>query len=257
MKTLTIANQKGGVGKTTLAAHLVWLAQERGHPVLLVDMDGQANSTRTFLSGDVAAGTLPTSALFAETADARPLASVDGHLWVIPADLDVNDLESLPLATIVNPAQRLADLSAQLPRDVLVVVDTPPTLGRRLIAALIAATDVISPLSPNGYALQGITDLQETILMVKDRYNPALRNRGLIANMVSPRSSSHRRMMKELRDALGPMVIEQTIGQRVAIPDAIDLRKPVWRGTKGESALLAAREMRAACEAILTPVLAA
>jgi chromosome partitioning protein len=258
MRTIAVANQKGGVGKSTLAVHLVWLARELAIPALLIDLDGQANSTRTFVdSPDVTA--LSASMLFTldpQEATALP-ARIDAETWLIPADLDVNDLEALSLSVVGRPVEHLARIARHLPRGVLAVIDTPPNLGRRLIGALVAADAVISPLAPNGYALQGITDLQETILMVQQHFNPALRNLGLLPNMVSARSSSHARMLRELRDVIGEKLLGVSVGQRVAIADAVDEGRPVWRATKGESALLAGREMRAACVRILDAVFAA
>jgi chromosome partitioning protein len=248
---VAVANQKGGVGKSTLAVHLVWLSVERGHRTLLVDLDGQANSSRTF-SMDCRG--LTASSLFLDQLDpkARPMR-IDSHTALIGADMDVNDIEGLPLACIERPAARLRGL--HLPPDTVVVIDTPPNLGRRLLGALIAADAVVSPLTPNGYAIQGLTDLQQTILTVQERFNPRLRNMGILANMVSPRAGSHGRMLQALRQAVGDRLLPTVIAQRVAIADAIDRRRPVWRATKGGSALLAGREMRAACAHILDAVI--
>ena len=91
--------------------------------------------------------------------------------------------------------------------------------------------------------------------MVQGQFNPALHNLGLLPNMVNARSSSHARMLRELRAALGDKVMDICIGRRVAIADTVDQRRPVWRSTKGESALLAGREMRVACARIPEEVL--
>ena len=248
MQILAIANQKGGVGKSTLAVHLAWLALDQGRPVLLVDMDGQANSSRTF--SDEVTG-LPASKLF--TAEPGTLAegpqAITDHLMLIPADVAINDVEGLDLESIERPAKHLRRLS--LPPETLVIIDTPPTLGRRLLAALIAADAVVSPVALNGYSIQGITDLQKTIQTVIRRFNPRLKNLGLLANLVNSRSATHGQMLQELKAALGDKLLPVTLGHRVAIADAIDRGRPVWQGTRGESAQRAAHEMRAVCTAIL------
>ncbi len=248
MQILAIANQKGGVGKSTLAVHLAWLALEQARPVLLVDLDGQANSSRTF--ADTFTGLLASKLFTAEpgTLTAAPQA-ISKHLTLIPADVQINDVEGLDLGTIERPAAHLRALP--LTPETLVIVDTPPTLGRRLIAALIAADAVVSPLALNGYSIQGITDLQKTIQMVRARFNPRLKNLGLLANMVNSRSTTHGQMLAELREALGDKLLPFTLGHRVAISDAIDSGRPVWHRIRGESALRAAHEMRAVCAAIL------
>lgn len=248
MQTLTIANQKGGVGKSTLAVHLVWLALEQGRPVLMVDLDGQANSSRTFaesLTG-LTASQLFTVEPGALTQAPQPISE---RLTLISADLAINDVEGLDLASIERPAAHLRGLA--LPPETLCIIDTPPNLGRRLLAALLAANAVVSPLTLNGYSIQGITDLQKTIQMVRSRFNPGLKNLGLLANMVNSRSATHGQMLAELRSALGDKLLPFTLGHRVAIADAIDRGRPIWQGTKGESALRAAHEMRAVCTAIL------
>ena len=248
MQTLTIANQKGGVGKSTLAVHLAWLALEQGRSVLMVDLDGQANSSRTFAESFTG---LTASQLFTVEPGALTQAPqpISERLTLISADLAINDVEGLDLASIERPAAHLRGLA--LPSETLCIIDTPPNLGRRLLAALLAANAVVSPLTLNGYSIQGITDLQKTIQMVRSRFNPGLKNLGLLANMVNSRSATHGQMLTELRSALGDKLLPFTLGHRVAIADAIDRGRPVWHSTKGESALRAAQEMRAVCTAIL------
>ena len=176
MQTLAIANQKGGVGKSTLAVHLAWLAMEQGRPVLLVDLDGQANSSRTF--AETFTGLLASKLFTAEPGTLTEVPqAVSKHLTLIPADVAINDVEGLDLATIERPAAHLRGLAVA--PETLCIIDTPPTLGRRLLAALIAADAVVSPLALNGYSIQGITDLQKTIQMVRARFNPRLKNLGL------------------------------------------------------------------------------
>ena len=248
MQTLAIANQKGGVGKSTLAVHLAWLAIEQGRSVLLVDMDGQANSSRTFAESFT--GLLASKLFTAEPGTLKQFPqAISEHLTLIPADLALNDVEGLDLETIERPASHLRGLD--MPPKTLCIIDTPPTLGRRLLAALIAADAVVSPVALNGYSLQGITDLQKTVQMVRTRFNPGLTNLGLLANMVNSRSATHDQMLGELRTVLGNKFFPLTLGHRVAISDAVDRGRPVWHSTRGESSHRAGHEMRAVCTAIL------
>jgi chromosome partitioning protein len=236
------------VGKSAFAVHLARLALEQERPVLLVDMDGQANGIRTFT------GELPevlASKLFTEAPGTLrgSLRAISDQFSLILADMAINDVEGLDLGTIERPAAHLRALP--LTSESLVIVDTPPTLGRRLIAALIAADAVVSPVALNGYSIQGITDLQKTIQMVRARFNPRLKNLGLLANMVNSRSTTHGQMLSELREALGDKLLPFTLGYRVAISDAIDSGRPVWHRIWGESTLRAAQEIRSVCTAIL------
>lgn len=250
VKTLVVANQKGGVGKSTVAVHLAWLALEQGRTVLLVDLDGQANASRTFAREFTG---LAASALF--TAEPGTLTSAPQALSeffsLISADLGINDVEGLRLDSIKRPAAHLAALASTLPPDTLCIIDTPPTLGRRLLAALIAADAVVSPMGLNGYSLQGITDLQNTVNTVRRKFNSRLLNLGLLPNMVNSRSGTHTRMLRELRAALGDKVLPFTISARVAISDSIDRGEPVWQARTGASTRLAGQEMRSVCNEVL------
>lgn len=245
MKVLTVANQKGGVGKSALSVHIAWGAQQAGKRTLVVDFDGQGNTTATFTSEPT--GT-PASLLFGETAPTLEPQRVGEGLWVIPADVALGDVEGLPLASIARPKKYLQVLQDDFD---VVVIDTPPNLGRRLLAALIAADFVLSPVALNGYGIQGIQSLQQTILTVKKRWNPRLQNLGILPNMVVARSQNQQRLLAQLRDALGARVLPFELINRVAVSDAIDSGHPVWKFASGESSVKAGREMKAVVGEIL------
>lgn len=249
MKVLAIANQKGGVGKSTIAVHIVWGAVEQGLRVLLVDFDGQANATHTFTDQPID-GT-QASALF----DVNPVLSparVTGHLSIIPADISINDIEGVDLGRIRLPASHLQVLSADYD---LCVIDTPPNLGRRLLAALIAANAILSPMALNGYSLEGIADLQRTIITVKKKFNPQLVNLGILPNLVNQRSKTQQESLGKLREALGERVLPYILPNRVAVSDAIDNKHPVWKYTRGESSVKAGHEMKDVIQEIIQRVM--
>lgn len=248
MKTIAIANQKGGVGKSTLAVHLVWYAEEIGKRVLLVDLDGQANSTRTFVEQPTG---LAASALFRSDPDDTVPEQVRDGFGLIHADIGINDVEGLALDSIRVPVRWLDSFDSLFD---LCVIDTPPNLGRRLLAALIAADCVVSPIALNGYALQGVEGLQRAILTVKKTFNPRLKNLGILPNLVNHRSTSQGKLLAQLRSQLGQRVLPLELTARVAVSDAIDGRHPVWKKRRGQSAWKAGREMRSACEELLRRV---
>ena len=132
MPTIVFANQKGGVGKSTLACHFAWWLAEHGHPrVLVVDLDAQGNCSRTFAAH---AAPIRSTALFVEGA-LPALGTVREGLTLIGAEPAVADVEQMAAAPAVF-ARQLAGLSRRFDA---VVIDTPPALGRRMVAALVAA----------------------------------------------------------------------------------------------------------------------
>lgn len=248
MKTLAIANQKGGVGKSTLAVHLAWMSMEQGLRTLLVDLDGQANSTHTFV--ETVQG-VSASQLFAPPMTECP-HWVNDKLVLVHADIGINDVEGLPLDTIKYPSQYLRQFTDDID---LCIIDTPPNLGRRLLAALIAANAVVSPMAINGYSIDGITDLQRTIIAIKNKYNPGLRNLGILPNLLNHRSQSQTKNLAKLRKVLGDRVLPYELTQRVAVSDAIDAGHPVWHKSKGQSGRKAGKEMKAVVKEIIREVM--
>lgn len=250
MKTLCIANQKGGVGKTTATVHLAHLAQESGLRVLVVDLDPQANTSHCFTeAGGVH---LVGSDLFTGKAEGKQPEATGSGTGLIRADRALHDVEAMPLEAAKLPARALRALSQDFD---LCLIDTPPTLGRRLLAALIAADYVLTPFSLEKFSLDGIGALIETIQGVRSKgMNPRLQYLGILPNRVNARSKHQKEALRELQTQLGAYLMPHVIYDRVAVSDALAAGRPVWRGTKGESHKRAAEEMRAACQDVLTRV---
>ena len=123
------------------------------------------------------------------------------------------------------------------------------------MAALIVADAVVSPMAINGYSIEGISDLQRSIIAVKRKYNPRLRNLGILPNLLNHRSKSQTKNLAELRKALGDRVLPFELTNRVAVSDAIDAGHPVWRKTKGQSSRKAGKEMKAVVKKIIREVM--
>lgn len=218
---MVVANQKGGVGKSTTAVHSVFHFAGKGK-VCMVDTDGQGNASSTMKEAGCEVFEVGASALF----DEKPLdiPEPEGNIGVIAADELLNDVESFEMEAILNPAKHLKAIEWAD----FIIIDTPPSLGRRLLGALIAADHVLSPIEPTGYATDGLNDLLGTIEMVKESFNPELNFLGVLANKVHSTSKSQKEFMGMLIEGLGEAVIPQMIGNRVSVSDAVDTGRPSW-----------------------------
>ena len=216
---IVVANQKGGVGKTTIVVHLAFHFMQKGK-VCLVDLDSQGNAGGTF-DGEHESP-IVASQLFGT--DLLDIPEPDGQISVITADGELADVEGIDIEAIQNPSKHLQGIGWAD----FIIIDTPPALGRRLLSALIAADHVLAPIEPTGYAIDGLGDLLGTIEMVKDRFNPDLNFLGVLPNKVHAVSKNQKEFMRDLFEELEGAVIPQMLGNRVAVADAVDTGRPVW-----------------------------
>jgi len=249
MKILSIANQKGGVGKSTLSVHIAYAAMEAGMRVLLVDMDKQASMSLSFPAPANAEPGLFASKLYvAGVMDARP-QMLNDKLGIIRADNALLSIDKAENEVIRQPSQALRQFAADFD---LCVIDTPPLLGIRLMASLAAADYVVTPVSIGLYELAGVADLMSTIHVIRTQgFNPRLKHIGILPMKVNSRSMDARQALASLQQQYGPIILKDALAERAPVKKAIALRRPVWTHTSGEGHLKAAQEWRAACKAIL------
>lgn len=248
--TIVVSNQKGGVGKTMFAVHLAEYCTERAK-VLFVDVDGQGNSTRFFIDNRAAHGQ-GASRLFAD-GESPEIVKVRDNLSIIPADKGLNDVEALPLKIVMLPRRHLAACAKGFD---VVIVDTPPSQGRRLLGALIAANAVVTPLGLDKASFEGIEDLLNDIKVVRAKMNPSMRHLGILVNRFKPANKEQRANLRALREELGDRVLSTVLEDRSPVGTAFDNRRPIWKRSNGESAQRAAHEFRAACELVYTRAMA-
>jgi chromosome partitioning protein len=211
-RTLVIANQKGGVGKSTSVMNLGVALAERGARVLLVDMDPQGGLTASF---GIDSYELRRSAfsliMYSHVSLARVIRPVRDRLALVPASLDLAVAE-IELARVSDRVHRLR-LSLQrsrIPFD-YIFVDTPPGLGVMTANGLVAADEVLIPVQCQFMAMRGVRALMETIVRVKKHLNPALRLGGLFGTMYRPDSPHAKEVVDELRAVFGAKMLKSLI----------------------------------------------
>ncbi len=196
---VALANQKGGVGKTTTAINLGASLVSRGHPVLIVDLDPQANAT-SGLGLRAPAGASTYQLLLKEA----PLASLvletrlEG-LWIAPSTADLAGAE-IELAPMIAREYQLKNaLEGAIGDYEFVLIDCPPSLGLLTINGLTAAKEVIVPVQCEYLALEGLGQLTRSLDLVRRRLNPRLRLRGLLLTMYDRRTSLSQQVADEVR----------------------------------------------------------
>lgn len=232
---IAFANQKGGVGKSTMTVQgAFYYALRKGKKVLVVDMDAQANTTSTLLGENELTST-HSEKLFEESLEELSIQTTEFGIDLIGSSLTDDsgyDAEALPLELAGNPAKHLRKLRDRYD---FIFLDCPPSLGRRLLSALLAADFVVSPVKLSGYAVSGLERLVTTMINVREQFNPHLQLLGLIINEFDG-SVAHRKALQEVRDALDPsFVFDAMLNHRPPI-DTASRGAPVWRIRNGQRA---------------------
>jgi chromosome partitioning protein len=248
-RVITVANQKGGVGKTTSTVNLAVAMAMHGLRVLVIDLDPQGNAS-TGLGIEHSSG---TPSIYEVLVDGTPLEEVAvpveqaPDLWAVPATIDLAGAE-IELVSVVAREHRLRRAIAAYGQDVdYILVDCPPSLGLLTVNALVAGDEVLIPIQCEYYALEGLGQLLNNIELIKSHLNGGLQISTILLTMYDGRTKLADQVAQEVRNHFGDLVLDVVIPRSVRVSEAPGYGQSVMTYDPGSRGALtyyeAAREM--------------
>jgi len=227
-RIVAVANQKGGVGKTTTVVNLGATLAAYEQPTLLVDLDPQSNCTSGLGVEGVTDLNETSYGLFVNGANPKEMVRPTGfpHLSIIPATPELAGAE-VELVGMVGREFRIRDSLRQIEDFRYLLVDCPPALGQLTINALTAADGLLIPVQCEYFALEGVKELMRTVEEVRRFLNPALALDGVILTMFDDRTNLARQVADEVRLVFGDLVFEVPIPRNIRLAEAPSFGRPI------------------------------
>ncbi|CAM5562693.1 ParA family protein [Eoetvoesiella caeni] len=258
-KIISFANQKGGVGKSTLCIQTAFfLSEDKTKRVLVIDMDPQGNtSSRLAARTETEDGGIIYHYTGTRSAELFQKKSLKITVTKCPSgadliytprnDPDLAEIEQEPLDVAENPAKHLAKIADDYD---YVLIDCPPSLGRKLVGALVASTHVVCPVKLSGFSVDGVEDILNTIIGLQQSANKNLNLVGIVINDMD-RSVSHEKALSQLNATVPDLLFKNIIMHRPPLDSATSDGVPVWSLRYGH---VAAAEVKAVLNEIMNKV---
>jgi len=227
-KIITICNQKGGTGKTTSAINLAAYFALDGRKTLILDLDPQANATSGLGINKHSIKKSTYHVLLEELEVQEILQSTAiNNLFLAPSNLDLTGAEVELVGTLGREYRLKRALTKMRDTFDMILIDSPPSLGLLTINALCAADSVLIPVQCEYYALEGLTQLSNTIRLVKDNLNPNLTVEGVLLTMADFRTNLTKEVIQEARTHFKEKVYETVIPRSIRLTEAPSFGKPI------------------------------
>jgi chromosome partitioning protein len=246
MEVIAVSNQKGGVGKTVVAVHKAMFLAEKGFKVLFLDFDHQGNASDSLVNVSEVSSIVASEFFNTEIQPIR----ADQGVTLVKADNAMVDIDRADSSIFPALRKNIEQISSEFD---FCIIDTPPTLGYRMTAALIVADYVLSPIELEQYSIKGIAKMLNTIFGVRDQWNPSLKFLGMLPNRFNSRSMAQVATLERLEKEYSHLMIDAKIGLRSSIPEALSEGVPVWKLRK-TAAREAGKEFKEAFEIVLEKI---